>query len=704
MRLLFLFLSIACAAIGCSQPQIDNPRAEAQSPDIDTGLDLPEFLDTGDAQFQERNLSLDTLSFEKPNTELVSQTPQVLVEWSSINFAGVSYESKVCPTSSCVDANCSDQFASSLTSRELYLNQFEPVYVCARAVNSISASAWFSSPPVSLKFNPTDIQINDLLDLSKESAVGSKVGSLSVGDEFDSFNFAIIEKERTDYDLFSLAGDRSQDIILDASLIDRSAVMVLAIEASDGDVSIEKTFLFSVGGAMVAPTELALSENMIPENIPSKALIGNFIVTDNAGDQHTFSFVNIDNSNDSELFEIEGNSLYKRADVDLNYEREPPHELGLYKIRIRTTDATGLSLDTDLEILVQDVGEAPTGFSLRPIGNAAKGMFIDQQDIFELVVDDPDANNNFSYSLKSIGILEGNTFRNHEGLINFLENSNILRAYRNWRTAKLYFEIEVIDNGVGNADNIINNIVTFEYEQMPVVGLPENCLDIKQNLFDDGEQAVNGLYWLFYQGNAEQPWAVTCEEMPSSSPKEYINVDSETNVSFFTYNLPNNAGVDSFSTRYDKVRINPENLQIDANDDTFATTSGNIRDGYFYSNLDQDMVPYASAVGCATSANSELDLGEGPFSLGAAFQAGLASPVGSVQHYQLSSPSLTSGCGFISTSDQLQINNHIFIRQGGTDVASGNTQGDPEQKVEYNLQLNYNIDLLPERITRALGR
>ena len=244
-------------------------------------------------------------------------------------------------------------------------------------------------------------------------------------------------------------------------------------------------------------------------------------------------------------------------------------------LRIRTTDTTGLSLDSDLEILVEDIGEPPLGFSISAIGNASKGIFSENQDIFELQVDDPDANNDFTYSLKSIGIREENTFRNHLGLINFLDGSNILRAYRNWRIGRLYFEIEVIDNGVSNADNIIRDVLTFEYEQAPDVGLPKNCLDVKLNLFEAGEEAESGLYWLFYQGNSEQPFAVNCEEM-SGDPKEYLNVDSENNVSFFSFNLPNNAGVDSFSSRYEKVRINPANLEIDANDGTFASHTGDL--------------------------------------------------------------------------------------------------------------------------------
>ncbi|MBL8810286.1 MAG: cadherin domain-containing protein, partial [Planctomycetaceae bacterium] len=111
-------------------------------------------------------------------------------------------------------------------------------------------------------------------------------------------------------------------------------------------------------GFNTAPTDLTLSSSTVAENGGANALVGILSTTDpDAGDTFTYSLVTGTGSTDNAAFRINGNRL--EALASFNFEARSS-----YSVRIRTTDAGGLSFDKQFTISVTDVNETPTDISL----------------------------------------------------------------------------------------------------------------------------------------------------------------------------------------------------------------------------------------------------------------------------------------------------------------------------------------------------
>ena len=102
-----------------------------------------------------------------------------------------------------------------------------------------------------------------------------------------------------------------------------------------------------------APTDIALSNSSVAENSASGTTVGTFSSTDvDTGDTFTYSLVTGTGSTDNASFTISGNTLKTAA--SFNYEVN-----NSYSIRVRTTDAGGLTFDKVFTIGVTDGNDAP---------------------------------------------------------------------------------------------------------------------------------------------------------------------------------------------------------------------------------------------------------------------------------------------------------------------------------------------------------
>ncbi len=100
-----------------------------------------------------------------------------------------------------------------------------------------------------------------------------------------------------------------------------------------------------------APTDLALDNLTIDENLPSQALIGRFSTTDaDPDDSHVYSFVSGTGDTDNGHFIITGDSLLSGQAFD--YETK-----NTYSIRVSTTDTGDLSFEKQFAILINDVSD-----------------------------------------------------------------------------------------------------------------------------------------------------------------------------------------------------------------------------------------------------------------------------------------------------------------------------------------------------------
>jgi hypothetical protein len=154
------------------------------------------------------------------------------------------------------------------------------------------------------------------------------------------------------------------------------------VDGSDGSVTVQ--------AANAAPTALALSPLTIAENAGANAPVGTFTTTDpDSGDTFTYSLVTGAGSTDNGLFNIDGNTL--RATSSLDFEAQPT-----YSVRVRSTDAGGLTVENSFTITATNVNEAPSievqSFSI--VENSANTTVVGS-----VVSADPDAGDTRTYAI-----------------------------------------------------------------------------------------------------------------------------------------------------------------------------------------------------------------------------------------------------------------------------------------------------------------
>lgn len=130
---------------------------------------------------------------------------------------------------------------------------------------------------------------------------------------------------------------------------------------------------------------------------------------------------------------------------------------------------------------------------------------------------------------------------------------------------------------------------------------PASCAQLRatNRTIGDGEQT---LYW---RNNASVPMTVYCHDM-AGNPREYLTLPNSGGA--FNYALiayPEGA----LTTHYQKIRLDPVALTIDANDDTFATTLEPVP-GYTVLSADEAAgypvlwSEYGRALGCSRNVGS----------------------------------------------------------------------------------------------------
>jgi RHS repeat-associated protein len=142
-----------------------------------------------------------------------------------------------------------------------------------------------------------------------------------------------------------------------------------AVTASDaaGNSNVSSLVIERISLSIAAPTALNLSNNVTPENVAIGSVIGNFSSVDpDAGDTHTYSLAAGTGDADNASFEIINN--------ELKWKESPNFEVkNAYSIRVRTTDAGGLTFEQVFSINVLNINEAPK-FTSTPVISAGAGL------------------------------------------------------------------------------------------------------------------------------------------------------------------------------------------------------------------------------------------------------------------------------------------------------------------------------------------
>jgi hypothetical protein len=140
-----------------------------------------------------------------------------------------------------------------------------------------------------------------------------------------------------------------------------------------------------------APTALSLAPTVVDENVAAGSTVGTFSSTDpDTGDTFTYTLVAGVGDTDNGAFAIVGDELRIGGSPDFESQSS-------YAIRVRTTDAGGLSTEQTFTVTVNDLNEAPTALTVAPTAvdeNVAAGSTVGT-----FSSTDPDTGDTFTYTL-----------------------------------------------------------------------------------------------------------------------------------------------------------------------------------------------------------------------------------------------------------------------------------------------------------------
>ena len=110
---------------------------------------------------------------------------------------------------------------------------------------------------------------------------------------------------------------------------------------------------------LVAPTDISLGNDSIPENAAPGSTIGQFTTTDpSTTDTHTYTLVSGTGSTDNSAFTLTTAGVLT-INASANFEVKPS-----YSIRVRSTDSTTITFEKVFTISVTNVNETPTDIAL----------------------------------------------------------------------------------------------------------------------------------------------------------------------------------------------------------------------------------------------------------------------------------------------------------------------------------------------------
>jgi subtilisin-like proprotein convertase family protein len=204
---------------------------------------------------------------------------------------------------------------------------------------------------------PTDLKLSNNT-VPENVAVGSPVGSLTStdADVVDAYTYTLIPGTGdTDNPLFTIVGNQLQtNAVFNYEAKNQFSIRIQTRDA--GGLTFEKPFTISVTNVNELPLSVRLSKRSISENSPMDTPLGMLTTldTDTLTDfSFTYSLVNGTGSTDNGMFAIVGDVIVLKGSLDYEMKQS-------LTIRVRSTDAGGLWIESPFAIDVINVNEAAT--------------------------------------------------------------------------------------------------------------------------------------------------------------------------------------------------------------------------------------------------------------------------------------------------------------------------------------------------------
>ena len=239
---------------------------------------------------------------------------------------------------------------------------------------------------------PTGVSIsND--EVPENEPVGTEVGTFTTvdPDADNTFTYSLVEGPGdTDNAAFAIDADRLQTA-RSFNYEDKSSYTVRIRSTDQGELWTEQSFTVNVTDVNEMPTDVSLSNDCVPENLPAGSVVGDLATIDpDWQDTFTYSLVAGPGGDDNAAFTISGDRL--QTAESFNFEDQSS-----YAVRIRSSDQGALSIEKAFLVCVSDVNEQPYSISLSNQSlteNQPAGTLVGS---FTSV--DPDADQTFTYSL-----------------------------------------------------------------------------------------------------------------------------------------------------------------------------------------------------------------------------------------------------------------------------------------------------------------
>jgi hypothetical protein len=295
-----------------------------------------------------------------------------------------------------------------------------------------------------VNYPPTDIALSNNT-INENSAINTIIGTLSAtdSDSGETFTFSIISGS-TNFNISGTSLRSSQSFNYEAAT---SHNVTIRVTDSVGQY-FDKTFTINVNNVNEAPFGLNLSNNTQQENTSIGSTIGSFTTSDvDSGDTFTYQLHDTANYPDNNSFTLTSAGSLRNG-VIFNFEAKTS-----YTIRVRTTDAGGLTYDGTFTINVTNQNEAPTNINLSSSSiseNVPTGTTIGT-----LSATDPDAGDTFTFSL-----VDGGTYPDNSAF--FIDGTTLKSsAIFNYESKSSYsIRVRVTDAGGLTFDKTLTITIT----------------------------------------------------------------------------------------------------------------------------------------------------------------------------------------------------------------------------------------------------
>ncbi|MEI6526071.1 MAG: cadherin domain-containing protein [Planctomycetota bacterium] len=237
---------------------------------------------------------------------------------------------------------------------------------------------------------PTSILLSNQ-SLPENEPAGFEVGTLTNNDPDvgETLVYSLVTGTGSDDNImFQIVGDKLQSAVT-FDFEARSTYNIRVRVTDRGGFFVEQPFTINVTDVNEPPASISISNNRIPENLPSGTFVGTVSSTDvDGGDSVSIAIVNGPGGEDNSKFQLVGRDLYSTDSFDFETKR-------LLSVLFQATDLSGLSTRQILQIAVLNVNEAPSSIALTPDSipeNASIGTTIGN-----LITTDIDGDNVFRY-------------------------------------------------------------------------------------------------------------------------------------------------------------------------------------------------------------------------------------------------------------------------------------------------------------------